>query len=92
MKRPVEFWATVALALVIVYMIHDAYASRPRALSTIDIKIDDIEVEDARDFEPAGVYTEWQSSIQPHEQYAWEQPQYCILNSSDWPCLDVNGC
>ena len=28
MKRPVEFWAAVVLALVVVYMIHDAYGSR----------------------------------------------------------------
>ena len=92
MKRPVEFWATVALALVIVYMIHDAYGSRPQTLE--HVQIEEIVVEDPKDtaFEPAGVYTEWQSSIQPHEQYAWEQPQFCVLNTSDWPCLDVNGC
>ena len=29
MKRPTEFWAAVALAGVIVYMVHDAWASRP---------------------------------------------------------------
>jgi hypothetical protein len=63
MKRPVEFWATVALAGVIVYMIHDAYGSKHTSQEVIHIE--EIHVEDARDFEPAGVYTEWQSSIQP---------------------------
>jgi hypothetical protein len=28
MKRPTEFWAVVALALVIAYMIHDAHGER----------------------------------------------------------------
>ena len=28
MKRPTEFWAAVALSLVIAYMIHDAYGER----------------------------------------------------------------
>lgn len=65
MKRPVEFWATVALALVVVYMIHDAYGSKHTVQEVIHIE--EIHVEDAKqsDFEPAGVYTEWQSSIQP---------------------------
>jgi len=80
MKRPLEFWATVALALVIVYMIHDAYGSRPQDV----VHIEDVHVEDARDFEPAGVYTEWQSSIQPY--------QASVCAKSDWPCLDAFGC
>ena len=29
MKRPLEFWAAVALAVVIAYMMHDAWGSRP---------------------------------------------------------------
>ena len=67
MKRPVEFWATVALALVIVYMIHDAYGSKQNPAMRDVIHIEEIHIEDPRDtaFEPAGVYTEWQSSIQP---------------------------
>lgn len=88
MKRPVEFWATVAVALVVVYMIHDAYGSRPQD----PVHIEDIQVEDARDFEPAGVYAEWQSSIVTLEQYAWKEPQSCVLSNTDWPCLDINGC
>ena len=69
MKRPVEFWATVALALVVVYMIHDAYGGKHTSQEVIHIE--EIHIEDAShtvvqsDFEPAGVYTEWQSSIQP---------------------------
>lgn len=31
MKRPTEVWAAVALAGVIVYMMHDAWGSRPQA-------------------------------------------------------------
>ena len=67
MKRPVEFWATVALALVVVYMIHDAYGSKQNPAMRDVIHIEEIHVEDLRDtdFEPAGVYTEWQSSITP---------------------------
>ena len=84
MKRPVEFWATVALAGVIVYMIHDAYGSKHT--SQEEIHIEEIHVEDPRDtaFEPAGVYTEWQSSIQPH------QASVCVR--SDWPCMKAEGC
>ena len=92
MKRPLEFWATVAIALVVVYMIHDAYGSRPQPLTRI--QIEEIRVEDPKDtaFEPAGVYTEWQSSIVPHDEYVWEQPQMCRLNQSDWPCMEAQGC
>ena len=72
MKRPVEFWATVALALVVVYMIHDAYGSRQNNT----VHIEEIHVEDA--WEPAGIY--------------WEQPQACMLNTTDWPCMNAEGC
>ena len=79
MKRPLEFWATVAIALVVVYMIHDAYATKPH---TTQVHIEDIEVEDPKDtaFEPAGVYTEWQSSITARS------------DTTDWPCLEELGC
>ena len=65
MKRPTEFWAVVLIAAVIVYMIHDAYGYRQEAEETVHIE--PIDVEDPKDtaFEPAGVYTEWQSSVQP---------------------------
>lgn len=23
---------------------------------------------------------------------AWEHPQTCLLNQSDWPCLETEGC
>ena len=72
MKRPVEFWAAVVLALVIVYMTYDAYGSRQNTA----IAIEEIHVEDA--WEPAGVY--------------WEHPQACMINTTDWPCMDTNGC
>ena len=55
MKRPTEFWAAVALALVIAYMIHDAYGSRQNTAMRDVIHIEEI-VEDA--WEPAGLYWE----------------------------------
>ena len=75
MKRPIEFWATVAIALVVVYMIHDAYATRPHGVHT-----EEAQVEDAVQslFEPAGVYTIFQSSVQ--------------ADTTDWPCLEAMGC
>jgi hypothetical protein len=63
MKRPVEFWATVALALVIVYMIHDAYGERTHTPREV-VHIEEIVIEDAWEssisplFEPAGIYYE----------------------------------
>ena len=60
MKRPLEFWAVVALALVIVYMIHDAYGERGSEV----VHIEEIVIEDAWEssispqFEPAGIYYE----------------------------------
>ena len=71
MKRPIEFWATVAIALVVVYMIHDAYATRPHG-----VHIEDTQVQSQ--FEPAGVYTRFQSSVQ--------------ADTTDWPCLEAMGC
>ena len=68
MKRPVEFWAVVALALVIVYMMHDAYGSRPNTAVRDVIHIEEIHVEDAWEssvsphFEPAGIYYEDQTN------------------------------
>ena len=63
MKRPTEFWAVVALALVIVYMIHDAYGERTHTPREV-VHIEEIVIEDAWEssisphFEPAGIYYE----------------------------------
>lgn len=29
---------------------------------------------------------------QPQVLTAWEHPQTCVLNTSDWPCLEEKGC
>jgi len=64
MKRPTEFWAAVALAGVIVYMVHDAWGSRSHPLEVIEIEQIELPTEwkssitPHRDFEPAGVYYE----------------------------------
>ena len=63
MKRPTEFWAVVALALVIVYMIHDAYGERGNTAREV-VHIEEIVIEDAWEssispqFEPAGIHRE----------------------------------
>jgi len=59
MKRPLEFWAVVALALVIVYMIHDAYGERGEVVHIEEIVIEDAwESSISPQFEPAGIYYE----------------------------------
>ena len=65
MKRPVEFWAAVLIAAVVVYMIHDAYGDAHQAQEVVHIEPIDLDDIPDHTFEPAGVYTEWQSSVQP---------------------------